>query len=162
MMILGLDPGSRITGYGVIEKENSRLRFVACGVVRSSDKYSFPERLKEIYSGVCEVIARVSPQVMAVEDIYCAVNPRSALKLGHARGVAILAALQYGLTIQEYSPRMVKQAVVGHGQATKEEVQQMVKILLKLSALPGKDPADALAIALCHANQVRLNRLISS
>lgn len=132
--------------------ERGRPRFVVCGVIRASESLSFVERLKEIHDGICEVILEQSPSVAAVEDVFVAVNPRSALKLGHARGVAILAALQHGLAVYEYSPRAVKQAVVGYGQAPKEQVQQMIKVLLKLSALPASDAADALAVALCHAN----------
>ncbi len=150
--ILGIDPGSRATGYGVIDKQGAALTFVSCGVIRTSEKTPFPERLKEIYEGIREVIARHRPQLVGVEDIFTAVNPRSALKLGHARGVLILAAMQGELPVAEFSPRVVKQAVAGYGQAPKEQVQQMVRILLKLSASPSQDAADALAVAICRAN----------
>ena len=150
--ILGIDPGSRNTGYGIIEKNGHELHFVACGVVSSSPKQPFPERLKEIYDGVCEVIDKHNPIAAAVENIFTAVNPQSALKLGHARGVILLAILQHGLSPYEYTPREVKQAVAGYGQADKPQVQHMVRILLKLPSTPSHDAADALAVALCYAN----------
>ncbi len=151
--ILGIDPGSRATGYGVIEKKGNRLHFVTCGVIRLSDKNSFSGRLKIIFDGLCEVIDSHKPTVAAVEDVFVAANPRTALKLGHARGVAVLAALHNGLQVHDYTPRMVKQAVVGYGNADKNQVQQMVRILLQLSVSPSADAADALAVAMCHANQ---------
>ncbi|MFA7382634.1 MAG: crossover junction endodeoxyribonuclease RuvC [Desulfurivibrionaceae bacterium] len=151
--ILGIDPGSRATGYGVIDRQGHTLTFVTCGVIRTSEKKPFPERLEEIYEGIREVIGAYQPQLAGIEDIFTAVNPRSALKLGHARGVLILAARQHGLILEEYSPTVVKQAVAGYGQAPKEQVQQMVRILLKLAASPSQDAADALAVAICRANQ---------
>lgn len=154
--ILGVDPGSRATGYGVIEKDGNRLHFIACGVIRATNRsMTFPERLKTIHDGLCEVIKAQDPVVAAVEDVFVAVNPRSALKLGHARGVAILAAMQHGLAVHDYTPRMIKQAVVGYGNAEKVQVQQMVRILLRLSVSPSNDAADALAVAICHANQLK-------
>ena len=153
--ILGLDPGSRATGYGVVDKVGSRLTFVACGVVRVSPKRTFIDRLKEIHDGVSEVIIQHRPEVAAVEDVFFSINPRSALKLGQARGVIILAALNSGLAVHEYSPRSVKQAVAGYGNAGKDQVQHMVKVLLALSAAPSQDAADALAVALCAANHLR-------
>ena len=153
LRILGIDPGSRATGYGVIAKKGVRLYYVTCGVIRLSDKYSFSERLKIIFDGLCEVIEAHKPTIAAVEDVFVAANPRSALKLGHARGVAVLAALHNGLKVHDYTPRMVKQAVVGYGNADKLQVQQMVRLLLQLSAPPSADAADALAVAMCHANQ---------
>lgn len=155
--ILGVDPGSRATGYGVIEKEGGRLYFVSCGVIRVSDRLTFPERLKGIHDGLSEVIEKQGPTEAAVEDVFVAINPRSALKLGHARGVAILAAMQYGLGIHDYTPRMIKQAVVGYGDADKFQVKQMVRVLLRLSSSPSADAADALAVAICHAHQAILN-----
>jgi crossover junction endodeoxyribonuclease RuvC len=154
--ILGVDPGSRATGYGVIEKDGNRLHYVACGVIRGTNRMTFSERLKTIHDGLCEVIEAQAPIVAAVEDVFVAVNPRSALKLGHARGVAILAAMHHGLAVHDYTPRMIKQAVVGFGNAEKVQVQQMVRILLRLSVSPSNDAADALAVAICHANQTLL------
>jgi len=151
--ILGIDPGSRATGYGVIAKKGNRLYYVTCGVIRLGDKYAFSERLKVIFDSLCEVIATHKPTVAAVEDVFVAANPRTALKLGHARGVAVMAALHNGLKVYDYTPRLVKQAVVGYGNADKHQVQQMVRVLLQLSASPSADAADALAVAMCHANQ---------
>jgi crossover junction endodeoxyribonuclease RuvC len=150
--ILGIDPGSRATGYGVIDCQGQALTFVTCGVIRTSEKKPFPERLEEIYEGIVEVVGAYKPQLAGIEDIFTAINPRSALKLGHARGVLILAARQHGLLLEEYSPTVVKQAVAGYGQAPKEQVQQMVRVLLKLAASPSQDAADALAVAICRAN----------
>lgn len=152
--ILGVDPGSRITGYGVIEKEGSALRFVACGVIKPNLALSFPARLGEIHAGMGEVIAEHRPEMAAVEEIFVSVNPRSALQLGHARGVILLAAVTGGLLIHEYTSRLVKQTVTGYGQAGKAQVQQMVAILLKLSASPSEDAADALAAAICCASHL--------
>jgi len=157
LRILGIDPGSRATGYGIIAKRGNRLYYVTCGIIRLGDKYSFSDRLKIIFDGLCEVIATHKPAIAAVEDVFVAANPRTALKLGHARGVAVLAALHNGLPVHDYTPRMVKQAVVGYGNADKNQVQQMVRVLLQLSAAPGSDAADALAVAMCHANQTILD-----
>ena len=151
--ILGIDPGSRATGYGVITKKENRLYYVTCGVIRLSNKYSFNDRLKIIFDGLSEVIDTHKPSVAGVEDVFVAANPRTALKLGHARGAAVLAALQNGLKVYDYTPRMVKQAVVGYGNADKQQIQQMVRVLLQLSSSPSSDAADALAVAMCHANQ---------
>lgn len=154
--ILGIDPGSRITGYGVIDADRGKLGFVACGVIKTSVGKSFSLRLNEIFDGINEVIQIHGPVVAAVEDVFLASNPKSALKLGHARGAAVVAAMQNGLNVYDYSPRAVKQAVVGYGQAAKGQVQHMVKILLELSGSPTSDAADALAVAICHANQLNL------
>ena len=151
--ILGIDPGSRATGYGVITKKANQLYYVTCGVIRLGAKYTFNDRLKMIFDGLCEVIEIHKPTVAGVEDVFVAANPRTALKLGHARGVAVLAALHNGMRVYNYTPRMVKQAVVGYGNADKQQVQQMVRVLLQLSASPSSDAADALAVAMCHANQ---------
>lgn len=154
--ILGIDPGSRITGYGVIEIDRGRLRYVACGTIKTDQKFPFAHRLNEIFEGINEVIQLHLPVVAAVEDVFLATNPRSALKLGHARGVAVVAATQNGLEVFDYSPRLVKQAVVGYGQAEKGQVQHMIRVLLGLSASPSPDAADALAVAICHAHQFRI------
>jgi crossover junction endodeoxyribonuclease RuvC len=151
--ILGIDPGSWATGYGVITKKANQLYYVTCGVIRLGAKYTFNDRLKMIFDGLCEVIEIHKPTVAGVEDVFVAANPRTALKLGHARGVAVLAALHNGMRVYDYTPRMVKQAVVGYGNADKQQVQQMVRVLLQLSASPSSDAADALAVAMCHANQ---------
>lgn len=156
--ILGIDPGSRVTGYGVIEVDRGRLQFIACGTIVTDRKHPFAHRLNEIFDGLNEVVQVHLPAVAAVEEVFLATNPRSALKLGHARGAAVVAAMQNGLAVFDYSPRQVKQAVAGYGQAEKRQVQHMVRVLLGLSAAPSTDAADALAVAICHANQFRITR----
>lgn len=152
--ILGIDPGSRTTGYGIIDKNGSRIGFVACGTIRPSGGRKLNDRLLEIFEGLVQVIDQHRPDVAAVEDMFIASNPRSALVLGHARGVAVLAAMKSGIQVHDYPPRVVKQAVAGYGQAEKEQVQHMVQALLELSSSPSSDAADALAVAICHANQM--------
>jgi len=154
--ILGIDPGSRITGYGIIEVSREDLFFVACGMIKTTPSFPLTVRLGEIFDGINEVVQLHDPSVAAVEDVFMATNPRSALKLGQARGAAVVAAIQNGLSVADYTPRMVKQAVAGYGQAEKGQVQQMVKVLLNLKRKPSSDAADALAVAICHANTTRL------
>ena len=149
--ILGIDPGSRLTGYGIIEAQSDVLRYVASGCIDTS-KGAFTARLADIYRGVEAVIAEHAPDEFVIEEVFVARNPQSALKLGQARGVAIAAAVNAGLPVSEYAARSVKQAVVGTGSATKAQVQYMVRALLALSAEPGSDAADALAVAICHVN----------
>jgi crossover junction endodeoxyribonuclease RuvC len=131
------------------------VRYVACGVVKTDTKQDFPARLKEIYDGVDDVVKTHKPQMAAVEDIFFAKNPQSALKLGQARGAIITAVLNHDLPLREYTAKQVKQAVAGYGQAAKSQVQHMVRILLGLNASPSEDAADALAIALCLANHLK-------
>ncbi len=151
MLILGIDPGSRITGYGVINHVNGRNDYVASGCIRiKGDELAL--RLQQIYAGVSEIIEQYCPQEMAIEQVFMARNPDSALKLGQARGVAIVAGSNRELPVYEYAARKVKQAVVGNGGADKVQVQHMVSQLLKLPGLPQADAADALAIAICHAH----------
>ena len=157
--IIGIDPGSRTTGYGIIDSLGAHLGFVACGSIRTGDSPAIADRLLVIYEGLRRVIELHSPQVAAVEDVFLSQNPRSALKLGHARGVAVLAAMRGGLKVHDYPPRVVKQAVVGYGQAGKEQVQHMVRVLLALSSTPSSDAADALAVAICHANRMTVQKL---
>ena len=149
--ILGIDPGSRITGYGVIEVAGGSLSYIAAGRIRPPAG-AMPVRLGRIYQDVAELIGVHEPQVLAIEDVFLAHNPQSALKLGQARGVAIAAAVAANLEVFEYPARSVKKAVVGTGAATKTQVQHMVRILLNLGGLPAPDAADALAIAICHVN----------
>lgn len=150
MLILGIDPGSRITGYGVININGLRSEYVASGCIRiQGDQLS--ERLRQVYEGISEIINLYSPDEVAIEQVFMARNADSALKLGQARGVAIVAAANAGLEVAEYAARKVKQAVVGNGGAAKSQVQVMVSHLLKLPGLPQADAADALAIALCHS-----------
>lgn len=151
MLILGIDPGSRITGYGVINSVGSKNEYVASGCIRISGD-TLPEKLKQVYAGVSEIITRYCPQEMAIEQVFMARNADSALKLGQARGVAIVAGANQDLPVYEYAARKVKQSVVGKGSADKVQVQHMVAHILKLPGLPQVDAADALAIALCHAH----------
>ena len=152
MRILGIDPGSRITGYGVITACGHELGFIACGTIRTGGEADFSRRLLTIFRDLCEVIETHQPEVAAVEDIFISSNPRSALKLGHARGAAVVAAQHSGLSIVDYTPRRVKQCVAGYGQAEKSQVQSMVRTLLALDSTPSQDAADALAVAICHAH----------
>ena len=149
MIILGIDPGSRVTGFGVLAIENRQCKYVASGCIRMKSEV-LAERLVEIYQGVTEVIQTYHPEQAAIEQVFMHVNPGSALKLGQARGVAIVAMANAGLNVGEYSARQVKQAVVGYGAADKSQVQQMIKTLLNLPKVPQADAADALAIAMCH------------
>lgn len=151
MLILGIDPGSRITGYGVIDVAGARISYIASGCIRISGDI-LAERLQQVYAGVSEVIERYQPQEMAIEQVFMSRNADSALKLGQARGVAIVAGANRALPVAEYAARRVKQSVVGNGGADKSQVQHMVASLLKLPGLPQADAADALAIALCHAH----------
>ena len=151
MKILGLDPGLRVTGYGVVEKVGSTLTYVTSGCIKSPDG-ELPDRLKNILNSVQEVIARYAPAEVAVEKVFVNINPQSTLLLGQARGAAICAAVAQNLPVSEYTALQVKQAVVGNGHAKKEQVQEMVKRLLKLSGYPSADAADALACAICHAH----------
>lgn len=150
-VILGIDPGSRRTGYGVLELEGGQPSYLASGCINVA-KLSMPERLAAIYNGVCEVIATYQPATLAIEEVFVSKNARSALILGQARGVAIAAGVQHDLSVSEYAARQVKLAVVGTGRASKEQIQHMVQVILNLSGQPQEDAADALAIALCHVN----------
>jgi len=151
LRILGIDPGLRITGFGVIEMTGSRLRYVTSGRIKSSGG-ELPERLKCILQSLREVISAHRPQQVAVEKVFVNVNPQSTLALGQARGTAICAAVDAGLPVAEYTALQIKQAVVGNGHAKKTQVQDMVKRLLRLPGVPGADAADALACAICHAH----------
>ena len=154
-IVMGIDPGSRITGYGIISVLGNHCRCIEYGAIRCHDRRletPFEQRLKTIYHELGGVLRRHAPSVAAVESVFHAVNARSALQLGHARGVVLLAAAELEIPLFEYSPREVKKSISVSGRATKEEVQTMVRILLKLKGLPRpKDAADALAVALCHA-----------
>ncbi|MFN6969322.1 MAG: crossover junction endodeoxyribonuclease RuvC [Rheinheimera sp.] len=150
-IILGIDPGSRLTGYGVIRQHGSKFEYVASGCIRMT-LGEMPDRLKQIFDGISQIIEQTQPTVFAIEQVFMARNPDSALKLGQARGAAIVAAKVGGLEVFEYSARQVKQSVVGTGAADKTQVQHMVRTLLKLQANPQADAADALAVALCHGH----------
>ncbi len=152
MRILGIDPGSVRTGYGCVDSDGSRCQMVCSGVVAMSARLSFPDRLLAIHGSLSKTLDEVRPDCVAVESLFHAVNARSAFALAHARGVIVLAATQAGVPIVEYAPAEVKRAVVGYGRAEKRQVQHMVRLLLGLADLPTPyDVADALAIAICHA-----------
>jgi crossover junction endodeoxyribonuclease RuvC len=150
--ILGIDPGLRITGFGIIDKTGQKLAYVTSGCIRSNDKESLPLRLKTLLDGIGEVIATYQPNEAAIEKVFVNVNPQSTLLLGQARGAAICAAVISALPVSEYTALQVKQAVVGNGHARKEQVQEMVRRLLRLPGDPSADAADALACAICHAH----------
>ena len=150
-VILGIDPGSRICGYGLIRVRGNTFDYIASGVIRMG-ALAFPDRLHTIFTDISDIIGEHAPDVVAVEEVFMGKNASSALKLGQARGAAIVACTQHRLPVAEYAARKVKQALVGKGQADKKQVQQMVKSLLGLSRVPPEDAADALAIAICHAN----------
>ncbi|MEP6569793.1 MAG: crossover junction endodeoxyribonuclease RuvC [Acidobacteriota bacterium] len=164
MRILGIDPGSETTGWGVIEDDGRQYRLVECGAVRASAAQKFPARLLRIANALEEIIQRHSPDACAIEDGFLATNVKVTLKLGQVRGVAMLVAERAALEVHEYSPRLVKQTVVGHGNAEKFQVQQMVKTLLCLATVPEPhDAADALAVAICHFHHARsAERLMSA
>lgn len=149
--ILGIDPGSRLTGFGIIDADGSSIRLVAAGCVRSVAD-DFPARLKIVYDGMLEVVSQYLPEVIAIEQVFVQKNADSALKLGQARGAAICAGLARELPVYEYATRQVKQALVGKGGADKHQVQYMVKILLNFRGELPLDASDALAVAVCHAH----------
>jgi crossover junction endodeoxyribonuclease RuvC len=157
--ILGIDPGLRITGFGVIDKVGQKLGYVASGCVKSNDKDDLPTRIKTLLDGIGEVIATHRPTEAAVEKVFVNVNPQSTLLLGQARGAAISALVLAGLPVAEYTALQVKQAVVGHGKAAKEQVGHMVCRLLNLPGEPSADAADALACAICHAHGAHLGTI---
>lgn len=150
LRILGIDPGSRITGFGIIDAQGSRMRYVTSGCVRMQNNDALPERLKTIYEGIRDIVELHKPQVIVIEQVFMKINVNSALKLGQARGAAICAGVMQSLPVYEYTPTQIKQAIVGKGNAAKAQVQHMVVALLKLKGVPQADAADALACALCH------------
>ena len=153
MKIFGIDPGSERTGYGCIETDGSRHQLVTCGAITLPAFTSFPDKLLAIHTRLAVLLRDCRPNAVAIENLFFATNVRSALKLGHARGVAMLAAVEAGVPVIEYTPAEIKRAVVGYGRAEKHQVQQMVKLILGLSALPSPhDAADALAVAICHVH----------
>ncbi|HYN06626.1 MAG TPA: crossover junction endodeoxyribonuclease RuvC [Vicinamibacterales bacterium] len=153
MRIFGIDPGSLRTGYGCVETDGRHHRLISCGVLSVPPRAPFPDKLKTIYHGLAGLLAEASPDCVVIENLFHARNVRSALVLGHARGVAMLAAVMAGLPVVEYSPAEIKLAVTGHGRAEKPQLQQMVKMILGLDRVPSPhDAADALAVAICHAH----------
>ena len=150
--LLGIDPGSRVTGYGILDMDGPRNRYIASGCIQTDSGRPLPERLKTIFEGLTDVIRAHQPAEVAVEQVFMHRNPDSALKLGQARGAAICAVVMAGLPVSEYAPRAIKQAVVGSGAADKAQVQRMVALLLNLPEPPQADAADALAVAICHGH----------
>ncbi|KTD36764.1 Crossover junction endodeoxyribonuclease ruvC [Legionella nautarum] len=150
-IILGIDPGSRITGYGIIKEENRKLSYIDSGCIRTAEG-PLSQRLLEIFDGICQLMDDYCPNDVAIEQVFMHQNPSSALKLGHARGVAMVAAASHRVQVSEYSAREIKQAVVGYGAAQKAQVKHMVVNLLLLNSPPQNDAADALAIAICHSH----------
>jgi crossover junction endodeoxyribonuclease RuvC len=151
--IFGIDPGSERTGYGCVETDGSRHHIVVCGAISSPASTAFPDRLLVIHTRLAALLAECRPDCVAIESLFFATNVRSALKLGHARGVAMLAAAEAGVPVVEYTPAEIKRAIVGYGRAEKSQVQQMVKLMLGLRAVPSPhDAADALAVAICHVH----------
>ncbi|HHB92782.1 MAG TPA: crossover junction endodeoxyribonuclease RuvC [Thioploca sp.] len=151
--ILGIDPGSRLTGFGIIEIDKCNSKYITSGCIRIKS-YSIPLRLKEIYTNLTQIIEQYQPNISAIEQVFMHRNAASALKLGQARGAAIVACVQNNLPVYEYAPTQIKQAVVGKGHADKIQVQHMVKVLLALPQIPQADAADALAVALCHLQHI--------
>lgn len=153
MRIVGIDPGSVRTGYGCVDTDGSRHRFVTCGAISCAASASLPDRLRAIHDGLAAILRESGAECVAIESVFHAKNVRSALILGHARGVAVLAAVEAGLPVIEYTPAQIKSAVTGYGRAEKTQMQQMVKLLLGLDTVPTPhDAADALAVAICHAH----------
>lgn len=154
-IILGIDPGSCFTGYGVIHSEKSQLRYLDSGCIKLGNS-PFPERLEKIFMGLQAILNHYKPTEAVIEQVFFHINPNAALKLGQARGAAMVAAALGKLPISEYSARQVKQSVVGYGAANKQQVQHMVRVLLNLNSMPQSDAADALALAVCHAQSKSL------
>jgi crossover junction endodeoxyribonuclease RuvC len=159
MIILGIDPGTQVTGYGLIKKEGRLVSHVDNGIISPKQKLGLPERLSFIYSELLRVIEKFRPNEVSIEDVFVSTNARSALVLGHARGVAVLAASVSGIPVFEYGSREIKKALVGYGNAEKSQVAEMVKRLLKLPEVAAPDAADALAAAVCHAHSATLDML---
>jgi crossover junction endodeoxyribonuclease RuvC len=159
--ILGIDPGSRFTGFGVVDFSGLTAVYVASGTVKSLDG-TFADRLRQIFESVAGIVDEYRPDIVAVESVFMHKNAGSALKLGHARAAALCATFAHGAEIAEYAPREIKKAVVGTGAATKEQVQHMVVSILKLDGVPAPDAADALAAALCHGNQHRVRAVLNT
>jgi crossover junction endodeoxyribonuclease RuvC len=161
MLVLGIDPGTAITGYGLVKGEGDDLTLVAYGTITTSSDWALPERLQRIYQELTALIEDQQPTTAAVEELFFSKNVRTALSVGQARGVALLAAANAGLPIHEYTPLQVKQAIAGYGRATKDQVQQMVKMLLALDCVPQPDDAaDAIAVAICHIHSAKLTAML--
>ncbi|MGQ9476331.1 MAG: crossover junction endodeoxyribonuclease RuvC [Actinomycetota bacterium] len=160
MIIMGIDPGLTSTGYGVIEKRGNNLRALGFGAITTSSRDDLSSRLDEIYRGVKELIAEYRPDLVVIEELFFNTNARSAMLVGEARGGIILAAAHCGVTIEEYTPLQVKQALVGHGRAEKRQVEYMVRSLLHLEEVGSSHASDALALAICHAHREKLEKRV--
>jgi len=156
MLVLGVDPGSRVTGYGLVRKEGSELTCMHSGIITLSGQIPFYERIHRIYHSMIDIMNRHRPEELAIEDVFFAKNVQSSLKIGHARGAVLIAAVECGLRIFEYSPMEIKKAVAGYGSAPKEQVRSMIRWMLKLHCEPPLDASDALATAICHLNWTRI------
>lgn len=157
MIVLGVDPGSRVTGYGILEKINNNISHIHSGHIRSSGKIPFYDRIYNIFQTMVKIMDVYCPREMAIEDMFYAKNVQSSLKLGHARGAVLIAAVQCGLSVFEYTPLEIKKSVVGYGRASKEQVRSMVQMILKLKGSLDLDTSDALATAICHLNWSRFD-----
>lgn len=157
MIILGIDPGFAITGYGIINFEGNRFKVIDYGCITTEANIPLSDRLKSIYEGLNSIIFRYKPDVCAIEELFFNKNVKTALAVGHGRGVAVLCAAQANIEVYEYTPLQVKQALVGYGRADKKQVQQMIKVILSLTEIPKPDDtADALAVAVCHAHSYKI------
>jgi crossover junction endodeoxyribonuclease RuvC len=163
VLVLGIDPGTAITGYGLVREDEAGLTLVDYGVITTAAGQPLPERLQAIYQGLAEVAREHQPQQAAVEELFFSRNVRTALSVGHARGVTLLALADAGLAIHEYKPLEIKQAITGYGGAGKQQVQEMVRLLLNLDAVPQPDDAaDAVAVAVCHIHSARMAAAIEN
>jgi len=158
MLLLGVDPGSRVTGYGLVEKKQNRMVCIHAGTITPPGNLPLYQRIHKIFESMVGVISRYHPAQMAMEDVFFSKNVKSALKIGHARGAVMIAAAQCGLEVFEYTPLEIKKAVVGYGRATKEQVRSMVQVILNLNKTHSLDASDALATAICHLNWTRFDK----
>ncbi|MCX7919729.1 MAG: crossover junction endodeoxyribonuclease RuvC [bacterium] len=162
MRILGIDPGLATLGFGVIDlQKNNQLQLVEFGCIRTTTQLSLPQRIEQIYRELTDILGKYSPEVVVVEELFFSKNVKTAVQIGEVRGVVLLTAVQHNLEVREYTPLQVKLAVVGYGRASKDQIQKMVKVLLRLPQIPKPDDAaDALAVAICHAHAYTFDRLI--
>ena len=158
MIIMGIDPGSKVTGYGLIEKKGDKLTWIDAGQICPSKTLSFHNRIFDIFLKIQKIINTYKPEEVAIEDLFYSKNVKSSIKLGYVRGAVIIATLYLDIPIFEYTPLQIKKAIVGYGRATKEQVRNMVKVILKLDKEIGLDGSDALAVAICHANWIDLRK----
>lgn len=160
MRVLGIDPGSLNTGYGVVDGDRKGIRLITAGCITNASRDRIEKRFNKIHAELKIIIQETHPEITALENVIFCNNSKIAIKLGEARGVAILTSVEFGIPITEYSPKKIKQAVVGNGNASKQQVQGMIKHLLQLNDTPPPDAADALAIAICHLNQMDRTQLL--